>query len=159
MLKKTINYIDFNGNPASDIFYFNLSKSELVDMELSSGTAETFGEMIQRIVETTDKQAIIATYKKIVLSSYGEKSSDGKSFVKTPELAAAFAQTAAYDQLFIELATTAETLAAFIKGIMPADMNVEAPTKDTQEQINDALAANGLPGLQLPPPMQQPESV
>lgn len=124
MLKKTITYVDYNGNERTEDFYFNLSKAEIMEMEMS--TSGGLAEMIQRIVAAQDAPAIISIFKKLVLKAYGEKSPDGKRFVKSDEIAAAFSQTEAYSQLFMELATDADAAAAFINGVVPADVAQKA---------------------------------
>lgn len=120
MLKKTITYTDYNGVERKEDFYFNLSKAEVMEMELS--TTGGLAEMIKRIVAAQDQPAIIKVFKDLILKAYGEKSPDGKRFIKSPELSDAFAQTEAYSQLFMELATNDDAAAKFINGIVPADM-------------------------------------
>ena len=120
MLKKTITYTDYNGVERKEDFYFNLSKAEVMEMELS--TTGGLAEMIKRIVAAQDQPAIIKVFKDRILKAYGEKSPDGKRFIKSPELSDAFAQTEAYSILFMELATNDEAAAKFINGIVPADM-------------------------------------
>ena len=117
MLKKTITYNDYNGVERTEDFYFNLSKAEVMEMEMS--TAGGLAERIQRIVSTQDAPAIMKIFKDLILKAYGEKSPDGKRFVKSKELSDGFAQTEAYSQLFMELATDADAAAAFINGIVP----------------------------------------
>lgn len=128
MIKKTITYTDWNGLDRTEDFYFNLSRAEIAEMELS--TAGGFGEMINKVVAAQDAPSIIKIFKDLILKSYGEKSADGKRFVKSPELSEAFAQTEAYSVLFMELATNADAAAAFINGIvpqMPNNRNMVAP--------------------------------
>ena len=120
MLKKTITYTDYNGVERKEDFYFNLSKAEVMEMELS--TTGGLAEMIKRIVAAQDQPAIIKVFKDLILKAYGEKSPDGKRFIKSLELSDAFAQTEAYSILFMELATNDEAAAKFINGIVPADM-------------------------------------
>lgn len=124
MLKKTITYTDYNGSELTEDFYFNLSKAEIMEMEM--GTAGGLAEMITKIVAAQDAPAIIKVFKDLILRAYGEKSADGKRFIKSNELSTAFSQTEAYSQLFMELATDAEAAAAFVNGIIPADMAKEA---------------------------------
>ena len=119
MLKKTITYTDYNGLKRTEDFYFNLSKAEVMEMELS--TTGGLAEMIKRIVAAQDQPAIIKIFKDLILKAYGEKSADGKRFVKSDELAIAFSQTEAYSILFMELATDADAAAKFVNGIVPAD--------------------------------------
>lgn len=118
MLKKTITYTDYNGVERTEDFYFNLTKAEIMEMEMS--TTGGLAEMIQRIVAAQDAPEIIKIFKDLVLRAYGEKSPDGKRFIKTEESAKAFSQTEAYSNLFMELATDADAAAAFVNGIVPA---------------------------------------
>lgn len=122
MLKKTIIYTDYNGTERTEDFYFNLTKAELMEMEMS--TTGGLAEMIQRIVNAQDGPAIIKLFKELVLNAYGEKSLDGKRFIKNDKLKEEFSQTEAYSQLFMELATDADAAAKFIKGIIPNDIDV-----------------------------------
>ena len=125
MLKKNIKYTDYNGVEREETFLFNLSKAELMEMEM--GTQGGLGEMIQQIVKSQDTPAIIKIFKEIILKAYGEKSIDGKRFVKVNDagvpLSIGFSQTEAYSQLFMELATDAEAAANFVKGIVPSDID------------------------------------
>lgn len=121
MLKKTITYTDYNGTERTEDFYFNLSKAEVMEMEMS--TTGGLAEMIQRIVAAQDAPAIIKIFKDLVLKAYGQKSPDGKRFIKSEELRSEFEQTEAYSQLFMELATDADAAAKFVNGIVPGDMS------------------------------------
>lgn len=118
MLKKTIKYTNYNGVELTEDFYFNLTKAEIMEMEL--GTSGGLAEMINRIVAAQDAPAIITVFKDLILKAYGEKSADGKYFRKSKEISEAFAQTEAYSILFMELATDADAAAKFINGIVPA---------------------------------------
>lgn len=117
MLKKTIKYVDFNGVEREEDFFFNLTKAEVAEMEMS--VTGGLAEMIEKIVKEGDQAKIIPYFKEMILASYGEKSPDGKRFIKRPEIREAFSQTQAYSELFMELATNAESAAAFVNGIVP----------------------------------------
>ena len=118
MLKKTIKYTDYNGLEREEDFYFNLTKAEIMEMEMS--IVGGFTEMIKKIIDAKDAPAIIKIFKELVLKAYGEKSADGKRFIKSEEIATSFSQTEAYSQLFMELATNADEAAKFVNGIIPA---------------------------------------
>ena len=125
MLKKTITYTDYNDNTRTEDFYFNLTKAEIMEMEMSTNGG--MAEMIQRIVAAQDAPAIVKIFKELVLKAYGQKSPDGKRFIKNDELREEFAQTEAYSQLFMELATDADAAAKFVNGIMPAGLEQGLP--------------------------------
>lgn len=120
MLKKRITYTDYNGTKREEDFYFNLSKAEIMEMEMSTSGGLT--DMITRIIETQDAPSIIKVFKEIIMKAYGEKSPDGKRMIKSKELSEAFAQTEAYSELFMELATNSDAASKFVNGIIPADM-------------------------------------
>jgi len=117
MIKKTVEYVDYNGVTRKEDFYFNLTRAEVTEMEMS--TAGGLAEMIQKVVDAQDAPTIIKIFKDLVLKSYGEKSPDGKRFIKSDEIATAFSQTEAYSQIFMELATDADAAAKFVNGIIP----------------------------------------
>ena len=117
MLKKTIKYTDFDGNERTEDFYFNLSKAEVMEMEM--GITGGMTQMINKIISAQDNKKLLETFKEIILKAYGEKSPDGKRFIKNKELTDAFVQTEAYTELFMELATKEEAATDFINGILP----------------------------------------
>ena len=120
MLKKTIKYTDYDGNERNEDFYFNLTKAEVMEMEM--GTTGGMQKMLEKIVAEQDSKRIIETFKDIIIRSYGVKTPDGKRFMKSKELADAFTQTEAYSELFMELATNADAAAAFVNGIVPQNL-------------------------------------
>ena len=120
MLKKTVTYVDYNGVERTEDFYFNLSKAEVTEMELS--VEGGLSKMLEEIVKSNDNARILELFKEMVLKAYGEKSADGRRFVKSKELSEAFSQTEAYSEIFMELAMDEKAAAAFVNGIMPANL-------------------------------------
>lgn len=116
MIKKTITYTDYSGNKREEDFYFNINKAEAMEMELME--AGGMADMIRRIIKENDPAKLVTIFKNIILKSYGEKSPDGKRFIKSQELIDAFTQTEAYSQLFMELSTDADKASEFINGIL-----------------------------------------
>lgn len=129
MLKITKTYTDYNGVERTEDFYFNLTKAEIMEMEMS--TTGGLAEMIKKIVDAKDAPAIIKIFKELILKAYGEKSADGKRFIKSQEISNAFAQTEAYSQIFMELATDSDAAAKFVNGIIPADIDTSKAASAT----------------------------
>lgn len=125
MLKKTITYKDYNDVERTEDFYFNMTKTEIMEMEM--GTAGGFSELLVRVVAAKDTPTLIKIWKDFILKAYGERSLDGRQFVKSEAISTAFSQTEAYSQLFMELATDADAAAKFINGVVPADMAKQIP--------------------------------
>ena len=124
MYKKTIKYTDFNDVDRADEFLFNFTKAELTEMEVEyEGGMEAY---IKKIVDTQDRKELVALFKGLVLKAYGVKSDDGKRFIKNDKLREEFAQTNAYSELFMLLATNTDEATKFVNGIMPKDLVAEA---------------------------------
>lgn len=127
MLKKTITYTDYNEVERTEDFYFNLSKAELAEMELSVDGG--FAETTKKIADTKNAPELVKLFKELILKAYGEKSADGRRFMKVDEkgnsLAIGFSQTEAYSQLFMELSQDADAAAKFFTGVIPADLGKE----------------------------------
>lgn len=140
MLKETITYTDYNGVNRTEDFYFNLNKSEIMEMEI--GTTGGFAEMIQKVISAKDSAMIIKIFKDLVLKSYGEKSADGKRFMKSDEISAAFSQTEAYDQIFMKLATDTDAAIMFVNGIMPSDLQKDPHELKAMIQSGEVLELN-----------------
>lgn len=117
MLKKTIKYTDFDGNEREETFYFNMTKAECMEMELSTNGG--LEKMIRSVIESRDSKTIVEIFKDLILKAYGEKSPDGKHFYKSPEISAKFASTEAYSELFMELSSDADAASKFFNGIIP----------------------------------------
>lgn len=119
MYKKPIKYVDYMGNDREEDFYFDLSPAELTELELSMEGG--LSAMIQKIVKAKDMPSLIAMFKKLILMSYGEISSDGRRFIKNDEVRIGFSQTPAYSILFMELATNENAATEFVNGIIPKE--------------------------------------
>lgn len=128
MLKKTITYTDYNGVSRTEDFYFHLSQAELLEMEL--GTEGTFTATVQAIVNAKDVPALIRIFKRLLLKSYGEKSLDGRQFIKSDEISKAFSETPAYSQFYMELATNDDAAAEFINNILPSGLDTQVAEQD-----------------------------
>lgn len=122
MLKKTITYTDYDGNVRTEDFYFNLSKPELIEMQVSSdGGLDKF---IKRVVDAQDSKELVALFKEFILKAYGVKSDDGRRFIKSEEIRNSFSQTEAYTELFMELSTSADAAASFLNAVVPSELKL-----------------------------------
>lgn len=119
MIKKTITYTDFNGNERTEEFHFHLTEAEAVALNFSQNT-HSLKEHIEKIIKADNFSRLVELFQEVILLSYGEKSEDGRRFVKSQEMRDEFSQTAAYSQLFIELSTNANAAKDFMNGIIPA---------------------------------------
>lgn len=139
MLKRTITFEDLDGNSITEDFYFSLSKADLVELQLS--TDKGFAETLQEIVKERDGAKIIAHFKRLILMSYGQRSEDGRRFIKDEQKSLEFSQTDAYSQLFIELATNSDQAAEFVRAIIPSSMASELETSKVEATKTEVMAA------------------
>lgn len=123
MLKKTITWEDYNGVERKEDFYFNLSKAEIMKMQFSY--ANGLSEALQKMIDTKNTVELAKMFEELILKAYGEKSDDGRRFIKSKELSTAFSQTEAFSILYMELAMDDKAAAAFINGIIPSDVAKE----------------------------------
>ena len=130
MLKKIITYTDYNGVERTEPFYFNLSKAELMEMEL--GVTGGMTEMLDKIIAAKDAPSLMKTFKEMIMKAYGVKSDDGKRLIKSEELSIAFTQTEAYSVLFMELITDDKAAADFVNGIIPNEIQTEVAAQTAQ---------------------------
>lgn len=138
MLKRTFTYENFDGQEVSDDYYFNLTKAELMELELSAyGGLET---MIKRLIEEKNSEQIVQLFKKIILMSVGEKSFDGKRFIKNDEIRDGFYQTEAYSMLFCELVSDPDKANEFLRAIIPQSVAAATAAKAADNAAMPALA-------------------
>lgn len=117
MFKYSIKYTDYNGVEREEPYFFNLSKAELMEMELS--TQAGVEEMIRVMIATKDNAKIVAMFKDLILKSYGIKSEDGRRFIKSKELREDFEQSEAYSEFFMKLLANEDDLQTkFINGVI-----------------------------------------
>lgn len=137
MVKKTVTYTDYNGVERTEDFYFNLTEAETSEMEL--GVDGGLSNMIQEIIKAKNVPAVVKIFKDLLLRSYGEKSPDGRRFIKSQELSTAFSQTEAYSILFMELGSDPEKAADFVNAILPQSL------RDKVSDENKKLPENVAP--------------
>lgn len=137
MYAKKIKYEDFNGMPHEETFMFNLTPAELAELQLSESGGLV--ESLQRMAETEDTPKMFQQFKRLILKAYGEKSADGKYFIKFDEdghpLSAKFAQSAAYSAFFLDLCTNADAAKEFLLGAIPA--NLRGSVADALAKVPD----------------------
>lgn len=161
MIKKTITFENFLGEEETDSFYFNLSKGELVKMQMSAinQKTESFQDKLEKIGKTLNGQALVDVVDEIVLNGFGVKSTDGKKFTKSAQLSEDFKSTGAYSELIVELCTSADAMAEFVNGLVPAklreEVKNEVATTQTARERSEALMGGHQQKQEAPKPSVQ----
>lgn len=157
MLKKDITYI----NPMTDqqetlTAYFHVSKREISLIELEHGFTEGgFAGYIRQLFQSKDAKKIIEIVERILLMGYGERSEDGKNFIKTPEITEKFRRSPAYDELFFQLVAGEEDVPTFIHGMMPKDVQDRAQKLENEGKLSTAQLSEAM-GVKVPETVVDP---
>lgn len=128
MYKITETYTDYDDNQRTEDFYFNYSEAELTDLQFS--VPGGLAGMIDKIIKTNDMPKLVELFRELIQKAYGEKSNDGRRFMKSPELTKEFTETVAYSQIYMRLATDSKAAQEFINKVVPKSM------KDKMQQAN-----------------------
>lgn len=128
MYKITETYTDYDDNQRIEDFYFNYSEAELTDLQFS--VSGGLAGMIDKIIKTNDMPKLVELFRELIQKAYGEKSNDGRRFMKSSELTKEFTETVAYSQIYMRLATDSKAAQEFINKVVPKSM------KDKMQQAN-----------------------
>lgn len=140
MFIKKINYTDYNGVERSEDFYFNFSKAEILDLEMK--TPGGIKDRLETLVQRQDTAALVDFFRSMILSAYGEKSPDGKRFIKSPALSEAFSQTEAFSNYYIMLSTDANEASKFVNGLFPEKILDEIANELKKHETTNAKFYN-----------------
>lgn len=142
MYAKKIKFEDFNGVEREQTFHFHLMESELLELQASIG-GEGFTEYVKRLLNTNDTPKLADLFKKMILMSYGEKSDDGMRFIKTDpvrgKLAAEFAETNAYSELYSELISDPNAASEFFNRVIPAKLAEKLEQAQAEKPITPTV--------------------
>lgn len=140
MLRRTIEYEDFEGKKRKEDFYFHLQKSELVTW-LSADGDYTMDKVLERLVKSQNKKEVMEIFEDLLHRSYGVKSLDGRTFIKTEEEWQKFRFSPAYDVIFMELVGSGEKAAQFVNAVIPKDLAEEIAkiVKENPDAISDEM--------------------
>lgn len=137
MRKETITYTDYNNVTRTEDFFFNLNEAELTALQY--GVDGGLKEMLERIVKSNDNKQIMACFHELIAKSYGEKSPDGRRFIKSEELSEAFMQTEAYNELMLRFMTDANYSAEFINDVL-ADVTKRTKERNAKKRTKERNA-------------------
>ena len=156
MLKREITFLDLDGNPVTDTFYFHLSKATMIRME--SMYPEGLKGYLDAVVATNDKALILATFENLIRQAYGIRHEDNRQFVQSDALSDAFMQTDAYSEFIMDILSDPMKAASFVADIVPADMREGLSTLEETEQkiILDVPVESLSPQLAPPGPVIDP---
>lgn len=143
MLTEKITYTDHNDNQRTELFYFNLSKAEVIEWEMRVMDQGGLVKLLEEVEEAKDGRKIMDFFRDLIEKSYGVKSEDGRTFQKSKEISQAFMGSEAYSELFMSLIYNPEKAAAFSAEILPKDLAAAVAKIPTNvENIKSSIPAH-----------------
>lgn len=115
MFKHNVEYTDFNGNERKEELYFHLSLPEVTRIEAEIG--KPLSDYTKELADNMDMKRLLEFLERILLNSYGKKTSDGKSFHKSKELREEFEYSQAYAEIFEQMLTNPDLARKFGEGV------------------------------------------
>lgn len=117
MLRKKVKYEDLNGVEREEVFDFNLTEAELINLqnEVPGG----FDSMLEGIAKAENGPAVYRELERIIGQSYGIATDDGRNIDKNPEHFRLFKTSPAYAALIMNLMEEDGAMENFLDSIMP----------------------------------------
>lgn len=134
MFTDTITYTDFDGNERKEKIYFNLTKAEALKLDASN-----YAEYLQSVLDSEDPEKILDAYERFIDLGYGEKSEDGRRFVKSDEILQNFKTSLIFDEFYFKLLSDPNYAVDFMVGILP---DVGLPESQIRKMIADGVNKN-----------------
>lgn len=148
MIKKTINFVDYNGVAQSKQYYFHLTATDVIKMTAKYGM--DLIPYFEKILEEEDHMKIVETFEDLILSAVGIRTKDGANFVKNRQIREDFEYSQAYAELFVELMTNPDSAKEFMtnlvatqdgaKPVQPVTESVETPAADELAALRARIA-------------------
>lgn len=136
MYKHSVEYIDFNDNPRKEDVYFHLSVPEVTRLQAEIG--KDIQEHIKDLTDNKDFKELLGFLERVLLNSYGQKTSDGKSFHKSKELRDHFEYSQAYAEVFEDMMTKPELARKFGESVAATGrQNANKPNQVTPHVVQD----------------------
>lgn len=146
MFSRDFEYTGYDGKPKKDTYFFNLNEAELYEIDLSS--IHGFTGLMNKLMKEERTKEIVEYFKSIILSSVGVVSPDGRKFIKNEEIKEDFYRSKAYSMLFVELVSSGEKLAAFLKAAIPEEIRKAMEEKEKENTDNTVVVAGNV--VELP---------
>ena len=124
MIKMNVSAETFDGDMVTETLWFHMNKVDLIELQQSEpgGFTDTLQAFMSRKPEDwtmKDKFKLFDFFRTMVDKAYGERSSDGKRFRKSPEILANFKDSIFYDEFVLSLLEDEEKSIKFFNGVMP----------------------------------------
>ena len=116
MVKKVVTCKDYDGNEYQETCWFDLSRADLIEMDLEE---KGFIAKLEGIAKSGDSQAMYKVFKNVLLKAYGVRPADNpRLFVKNDKVREEFFQSPAYSEFLMELMSDLDAAKDFFAGVV-----------------------------------------
>lgn len=136
MLTYKIKYIDLMDNEVEETVRFHFTQDEMLSF-IRERRSVMAGELA-KIQDDSDYLSGYAFVRDLVVRAYGERSEDGKRFIKNDEVRSNLTDSPLIDAVMETLFETEKTTQAFIDGVMPPKMRDLMNTEVAKEEAKKA---------------------
>lgn len=140
--KKSIRYIDLNGQTREVEYWFQLGKTDAIELDFVH--RKNPKEYLESIAANQESRNLMDVWKDMLFRAVAKRVSgtDGDYLVKNDEILSEFRGSGAYEQLFNELAESEDGGASFFLSIMPKEVQANAEqeaARNSREYTNQEL--------------------
>ena len=152
MIRKTLTYLDYEGQEHTKDFYFSLNQTEfaLMNNRMPGG----FEAYLKRVQEDHNEEKLLEMLVWFIEEGYGIRLGDD-DFVKEDEagrkLGKRFRCTEACDNLITELLEKENNIGAFLIGMLPASLQPKARKNIDEAMVKAGANISALPGMNKQP--------
>lgn len=133
MISYNVTFEDWDGKSHTETHRFNLTKTEVQTLNARYGGS--LQNTLARLSMTENAREMMDILMDVFKTAYGRMDDDRVHFRKSEKILDDFASTPAFDKLFMEIMSSDENSAAFVRGILPKKMQEAAEGEDAASKV------------------------
>ena len=115
MLKHQVSYKDFDNKSVKETLWFNLTPRDSAKLTIKYGDLAAY---VKKIEKEKDAAAMMVLIEDLVLTAYGERSEDGRHFVRNDEIREQFSYSLAFETLLGDLYSDEKKMSKFFDALL-----------------------------------------
>lgn len=115
MLKHQVSYKDFDNKTVKETLWFNLTTRDSAKLTIKYGDLAAY---VKKIEKEKDAASMMVLIEDLVLTAYGERSEDGRHFVRNDEIRERFSYSLAFEALLDDLYSDEKKMSKFFDALL-----------------------------------------
>ena len=115
MLKHQVSYKDFDNKSVKETLWFNLTTRDSAKLTIKYGDLTAY---VKKIEKEKDTAAMMVLIEDLVLTAYGERSEDGRHFLRNDEIRERFSYSLAFEALLDDLYSDEKKMSKFFDALL-----------------------------------------